>query len=269
VADIAPPKRRAEAIGFFSAANAIGLIIGPVVGFMFVEATGFRHLFYFAGGLAFSAFLISLFTRERRQSGGSKRQSWTLRTGIVAVEALPAAWIVLCMGMGFGVVHAFIAIFSQLRDVANPGFYFMVQAIAVLISRTFSGRLADRHGRVIVIVPGILLMAISLAVLPLAYGYPYFVISASLFGLGFGSAMPASTALLIDRVRPERRGLAMSTYLMGLDVGFSIGSILLGWVSQQFGFGVMWPLAATCTLLGLAGLLADRRRVTSATIHLP
>jgi len=29
-------------------------------------------------------------------------------------------------------------------------------------------------------------------------------------------------------------------------------------VGQHWGFGVMWPLAAACTLLGLAGLLADR-----------
>jgi predicted MFS family arabinose efflux permease len=66
-------------------------------------------------------------------------------------------------------------------------------------------------------------------------------------------------ALLIDRVRPEQRGLATSTYFTGFDAGISIGSLLLGMVSQHWGFGVMWTLAAACTLLGLAGLMADRQ----------
>jgi len=259
VADIAPLRRRGETMGVFSAAQAVGLIVGPVIGFVLVEAVGFQRLFYFSGGLAFTAFLISLFARERRQPWEITRQPWSPRTGIVAVDALPVAWTTLCMGMGFGTVNAFIAIFAQLRGVQNPGFYFMVQAIALLVSRAFAGRLADQYGRPVVIVPGILLMAAALGLLPLAYGFAYFVMSASLFGLGFGTAQPATMALLIDRVRPEQRGLATSTYFTGFDAGISIGSLLLGMVSQHWGFGVMWTLAAACTLLGLAGLMADRQ----------
>jgi len=263
VADIAPLRRRGEAMGLFSAAQAVGLIVGPVIGFMLVGSIGFRHLFYFSGGLAFTAFLISLFARERRQPWEIKRQPWSPRTGIVVVDALPVAWTALCMGMGFGTVNAFIAIFAQSRGVQNPGFYFMVQAIALLVSRTFAGRLADQYGRRIVIIPGIILMAVALVLLPLAHGFDYFVIAASLFGLGFGTAQPATMALLIDRVRQEQRGLATSTYFTGFDAGISIGSILLGMVSQDWGFGVMWPLAAACTLLGLAGLMADRHHSSS------
>ena len=260
VADIAPVRRRGEAVGLFGAAQAIGLIIGPVAGFMLIGATGgFQHLFYFSGGLAFTAFLISLFTRERRQPWEIRRRPWSLRTGIVAIDALPVAWMTLCMGMGFGAISAFISIFAQSRGLQNPGYFFMVQAIALLISRTFAGGLADRHGRAAAIVPGIILMAMALVLLPLAHGFPYFVISASLLGFGFGTAQPASMALLIDQVRPEQRGLASGTYFTGFDAGVSIGSVLLGVVSQHWGFGVMWTISAACTLLGLAGLLKAGR----------
>ncbi len=263
VADIAPFKRRAEAVGLFAAAQAVGLIIGPVIGFMLVGSTGFQYLFYFTGGLAFTAFAISIFAKERRQPWKIKRQPWSPRTGIVAIDALPIAWTALCMGIGFGTITAFISIFAQSRGVQNPGFYFMVQAIALLVSRMFAGRLADQYGRAIAIIPGVILMAAALALLPLAHGFPYFVISASLFGIGFGSAQPATMALLIDRVRPEQRGLATGTYFTGFDAGISIGSILLGVVSQHCGFGVMWPISAVCTLLGLAGLVADSRHGNS------
>jgi MFS family permease len=260
VADIAPLKQRAEAMGLFAAAQAVGLIIGPVVGFFLVRTLGFVYLFSFSGGLAVLAFLVSLFTQEQRQPREIKRRSWSPRTGIVAIESLPVAWMALCMGMGFGSLYAFIPIFATPRGLQNPGIYFMVQAIALLISRMFAGRLADRYGRAVVIVPGIIFMTIGLTLLPLAHGFAYFVILAALFGLGFGTAQPAIMALLIDQVRPERRGLATSTYFIGYDAGNALGAIGLGIVSQHWGFGVMWPMAAACTLLGLAGLLADRRR---------
>ena len=258
IADIAPFRRRAEAVGIFAATQAIGLIVGPVVGFLLIGEIGFHRLFYFSGGLAFTAFFISFFAHERMQPSLTGRQPWSLRTGIVTAEALPMAWMALCMGLGFGSVSSFISIFARQRGFQNPGFYFMVQAIALLASRILLGRLADRFGRAKVIFPGIVLMAMALGMLPLAYDFSFFVISASLFGLGFGAAQPATMALLIDRIRPEKRGIATSTYYTGFDGGVSLGSILLGAVSQHLGFAVMWPIAAVCTLLGLAGLKREK-----------
>lgn len=55
-------------------------------------------------------------------------------------------------------------------------------------------------------------------------------------------------ALLVDKVRPEQQGLAVSTYFAGFDGGISLGSTGFGVVSQIWGFGIMWPLSAACTL---------------------
>lgn len=260
IADIAPLQRRAEAVGVFAAAQAMGLIIGPAIGFMIVGANGFHRLFYFSGGLAFTAFFISIFAREQRRPEEIKTRTWSVRTSILTIEALPLAWMALCMGMGFGAVNSFIAIFARTRGFQNPGFYFMVQALALLISRIFTGRLADRYGRRIAIIPGFILGALALVLLPFANDFFDFILSASLFGLGFGAAQPATMALLIDRVPSEQRGLASSTYYMGFDGGISIGSILLGAVSQRLGFGVMWPIAAGCILLGLTGFYIENCR---------
>lgn len=260
VADIAPPKRRAEAVGLFAAAQAFGLITGPTVGFLIISLWGFPSLFYFSAVLAFSAFAVSFLAKERRPQTVSRRLPWTLRTGIVALDALPMAWTALCLGVGFGPVGAFIAIYATSRGVENPGLYFTVQAVALLFSRTFTGPLADRRGRAVVVIPGVIAVALSLATLPLANDLPQFLASAALYGLGFGMAQPATMALLIDRVRPERRGMAMSTYFTGFDLGIAVSSLALGMVSEAWGFGVMWYISAAGTLLGLLGLLGARNR---------
>ncbi len=242
----------------FSAAQAVGLIIGPAIGFFIVDWLGFRSMFYFAAGLAFLACAVSFFARERRRRPAGRRPTWSLRTGIVALEALPMAWTTMCLGMGFGPISAFIAIYASARGVENPGFFFTVQALALIISRPFAGRLADRRGRETVLVPGVALTALSLLALPWAGDFPSILAAGALFGLGFGMAQPATMALLIDRVGPQRRGMAMSTYYTGFDLGISISSVALGMVSQSWGFGAMWTISAACVLLGLLGLSGGR-----------
>ena len=260
LADIAPKERRAEAIGIFSTAMSVGMIVGPALGFAVVAALGYTWLFTFSAGLAFAALAVSFLARERRPRPTAPRAPWTLRNGIVAPDALPIAWTALCLGMGFGPLGTFIAIYAQGHGVANPGIYFTVQALALIVARTFAGPLADRRGRAFVMVPGIIISAASLAVLPLATDLTVFMVSAVLFGIGFGISQPATMALLVDQVRPERRGLAMSTYFLGFDLGISIGSIGLGLASQYLGLEAVWLIAAFTTTLGLFGLLGVRRQ---------
>jgi MFS family permease len=258
IADIAPPRRRAEAIGFFAATQDLGLITGPAVGFFIVGLLGFHNLFFVSLGMASLALLCSLFARERRAQPTGSRPQWSIRTGIVSSRALPMASIAFCLGLGFGPVNTFVSIFGQSRGIANPGLFFTVQALALLLSRTLAGRLADRRGRGVVMLPGLLAGALGLAVLPLATSLPVFFISAALWGAGFGFAQPASMALLVDRVRSNERGLALSTYFMGFDVGIGLGSAGFGVLSQAFGWEIMWPLAGACVGLGWLGLLASK-----------
>lgn len=256
IADIVPFRRRAEAVGIFSAAQAVGLIIGPAMGFYLAGRLGYHNLFYFSAGMSVLAFIISLFAKERRAPRTEPLPRWSPRTDLVSIEALPVAWMALCMGMGFGAISTFVAIFAQGRGMENPGFYFMIQACALLISRTFGGRLADLHGRAVAIVPGVILASAAFFWLPFAHSFFDFAISGALFGFGFGIAQPATMALLLDRVSSETRGFAIGTYFAGFDAGIFAGAVLLGVVGHVFGLGAMWPIAGICALLALLGLCA-------------
>jgi len=259
LADIAPPKRRAEAMGWYAVAMDVGLVVGPAVGFFVAQSIGFRNLFYFSAGLAFTAFAVSTLARERRLRPAGPRHAWTLRTGIVALDALPVAWTAFCLGMGFGPVAAFLSIYATSRGVGNPGLYFTMQAVALLCTRSFAGKLADRRGRGYVMTPGLCLAGLALILLPFAYDLPHFLLSAALWGVGFGAAQPATMALLVDRVPLSQRGQAMSTYFLGFDAGISLGSIGLGFVGQAIGLSLMWPIAGLVVVLGMLGLLAGGR----------
>ena len=169
------------------------------------------------------------------------------------------AWMAFCIGMGIGPLNTFLSIYATTRGIQNPGFYFTAQACALLLTRTFAGRLADRRGRTIVIVPGVLVMAIGIGLLPFAAELPLFLISAVFWGVGFGLAQPASLALLVDRAAGAQRALALSTYFMGFDIGIGFGAVALGFVSQAFGWEVTWSISAIAILLGLLGVWTPKR----------
>jgi MFS family permease len=255
LADIAPPKRRAEAMGYYSVAFDIGLMGGPAIGFFLAKYTGLQHIFFLTAALACVAFLLSVPVRERRPPRIGPMPPWQLKTGIVSKPALPAAWMAFCMGMGVGPISAFIAIFARQKGVDNPGLYFTVQAVALALSRTFSGRLSDRRGRVFVIVPGLVSIAAGLLLLPFAHSLVHFMLSAALIGMGFGTSQPATMALAVDLVSLDERGMAVSTYFLGFDSGISLGSFALGALATAFGFSAVWFIAAGCVLLGLLGIL--------------
>jgi MFS family permease len=76
ISDIAPPKRRADGIGFFAATADIGMISGPAIGFFIANALGFHQLFYASAAMSLLALGCSVFARERRVQS----------TGLVLVE---------------------------------------------------------------------------------------------------------------------------------------------------------------------------------------
>jgi MFS family permease len=260
LADIAPPLRRAEAMGYYAVMMDLGLLGGPALAFFLVKYIELQHIFFLTAALACAAFVISIPVREHRAPRLGPRPSWQLKTGIISTSALPAAWVAFCMGMGVGPIIAFIAIFARGIGVNNPGLFFTAQAIALMASRTFSGRLSDRRGRAFVIVPGLCSMAIGLLLLPFAHTFLHLVLSAVFLGIGFGAGQPATMALTVDLVSPDERGMAVSTYFLGFDAGISLGSFALGAVITAFGFSVAWIAAAGCVLLGLLGPMWSRRQ---------
>ncbi len=254
LADITPPSRRGEAMGYFAVAFDIGLLAGPALGFFLANYIGLQHIFFLTAALSCVAFLVSLPVRERRPPRIGPMPRWNLKTGLVSKPALPAAWIAFCMGMGLGPVSAFIAIFGRQRGVDNPGLYFSVQAIALALSRTFAGRLSDRRGRAFVIVPGLISIACGLLLLPFVHSLLPLLVSAFLIGLGFGTCQPATMALTVDSVSLDERGMATSTFFLGFDSGISLGSFALGAAITAFGFNAAWAIAAVSVLLGVFGV---------------
>ena len=101
-----------------------------------------------------------------------------------------------------GVVVTFLplAVVEGPRNLAAVGLF--VQAVAATASRWWAGRLGDRHGPAVLLVPGVVAAAGMLA-LVLIDRLAAVVAGMALFGSGFGVTQNASMTLMLNRVAPS------------------------------------------------------------------
>ncbi|MBM7654553.1 putative MFS family arabinose efflux permease [Neobacillus cucumis] len=77
------------------------------------------------------------------------------------------------------------------------------------------------------------------------------IISAIMYGIGFGSAQPSLQAATLRLVSSQRTGVANASYSTGADLGIGLGAIILGWVSQYSNFHVLFTVSAVSVTLSL------------------
>lgn len=264
ITDIIPASRRGEGMGWFGMAMTVAMAIGPTVGVWALDGGEYSRLFGIATGLSAVAFLLAISARIPKHPRSSSRK-------IVLFErsVLPLTAALFFLSVAYGGITTFLPLFGESIRV-NSGTFFLVYALALTLARPVAGKLSDRFGEAVVIVPGLIVTVLSLAVLSFSTNLAGVVVAAVLYGIGFGSAQPALQAANLRLAPPERRGVASASFMTAFDLGIGLGSIVLGWVSQYTGYETLFLVCAGSVLVSAAifvslvrGRLAKRREVAA------
>jgi MFS family permease len=254
VADIAAPQRRGEALGLFGMSGNVALAIGPLLGIWIADHLGFGWLFAVSTGVALVALLLAVGQQETIQA----RSDAPLRLGSALSPAVFYPCLIELATMGtYGFVSTYLPLYARTAG-GNPGLFFLVMAVAVLLARGVAGRVSDRVGRPPVATAGALFIAAALAavaVLPASWAI---ALAGALYGLGFGTTQPAVMAWCVDRVPPGERGKAMGTFFTALELGIAAGAIAFGWIVAATGYRLAF-LAGALLALAAAALAALHR----------
>lgn len=238
VADVIPPDRRGEGMGWFGMAMTLAMAVGPLIGVAAQEGYSFRGAFVIAAGLAVAALGAAVTVRVPFQRKAGKR-----RLEVFDPAAVPVSVAVAFLALAYGAVTTFLPLFAGTIDV-NSGVFFFVYACALAVARPLAGTLSDRYGEAFVVIPATVLASVSLLVLSAATGVGGVLAAAALYGMGFGSAQPALQAAILRMVSRERIGVANASFFTAFDLGIAFGSTLLGWVSQRLGYRAVFIAAA-------------------------
>jgi MFS family permease len=85
------------------------------------------------------------------------------------------------------------------------------------------------------------------------------ILSAIVFGVGFGTAYPVYVGYVMHDVNPGRRGAAFGAILAAFDTGIGTGSTSMGWIIQGHGFQTAFGIAAAISALALPYFLLVER----------
>ncbi len=259
---VSPVSRRAEAMAVYTTAYNIPLSFGPALGVLIAQQTSFPTVFFISAALGLMATLAALQAREPSLPAqtANPRRVWNR-------DALGPGVFMLTLMFAYGGMFTFVAILAIERHLPNAGLYFITYTAGLLLSQWSAGRLSDRYGRMVVILPGMVIAGVGMWALAFAEGW--WILAAGLVvGVGIGAAQPSLFAVAADRSQPGERGSAMATIGMALEIGISAGAIIGGMVGQAFGlagtFVFTGSLPVLGAILGLA-LPASRRWLLGRT----
>ena len=250
---------RAAKLSTYSSITIVGRSVAPFLGGFLISLASFDAVYIacaISGVLALGAGLL---LRNDMPAPTVKRERphfWASLTtvlrdrGIMLVSLIEAAQYLV-----FGAIEAFIALYAASLGIPawQIGVILGVQLVSIVFAKPIMGRVSDRVGRKQVIIPGLLIGAASVVLLPFAPNFIGLSVLSLVFGIGFATVTSSTAALVADLTQNGRYGSSMGVLRTVMDVGQSIGPVLTGWMVGVAGYGSAFTLLAV--ILVCAALL--------------
>jgi MFS family permease len=248
VTECIPPARRAEGLSYWGFASIVAVAIAPSLGLWVFERGGWTTLC--VGAMVLNLVMAVI--------------AWRLPPDAVRGGSVPVRlhemveWRILVLGVtlflysfSYGGITSFAAVYAEQLGITPKALYFTAFATAIILTRPFIARYADQVGHERVVLPCLAAVAAGVALLALATSRAGFLVSAFVFGTGFGSAYPIFLAHLMKRIPLERRGATFGALIGAFDIGIGTGSMAIGWMGEHYGYGRAFAVAAALAAMSI------------------
>ena len=231
VADVVPVDRRGEAMGILGICLSIGASASPPLGSWLVKAYGINSMFYASSVLAALSVIILMKLPEtlKEKQPFRFRLLNVSRDDIFDPLAIPAGIMMLFCYFSYGVILTLVPDLSDHLGLSNRGIFFTLFTLSSVSTRFFAGKISDRLGREPVLKLSALLIGVAMLVFAHAHTPEMLYLASVLFGLGNGIFSPAINAWTVDLGDPERKGRALATMFIALEIAIGGGALLAGW----------------------------------------
>jgi predicted MFS family arabinose efflux permease len=267
IADITPPERRAERMGFFGAAFNLGFALGPTIGGLLavpgIGLAGFRPPIFAAASLAGAAALwAALILRDSRPGDGIPRPAPHMGEAFRFVgghRLLTRLFAIAFVGIAaFASMEAVFGLWTEhvfgwtAREV---GLAFLAIGGAGMTAQLFLiGPLVRRFGEARVIVGGLALLCTAMVLMPLTRSQAMAVALMSLLMMGHSLAFPNAGALVSRATPPATQGSVMGLMMASNALSRIVAPPFFGFVYG--GVGPDAPYFACAAMVVAAILVA-------------
>lgn len=233
--DIIPKSRVGEGMGYYMLSITLAMIIAPSLGIYIYQHVHFYVLILCAavlGGIAFLLFsLIKYQTPLRVLENQKQVHRFSLRDSLIDRNSIFPALITLCVSISNGAIVTFIVIFGEERGLDQIFLFYFFNACMATVVRPITGRWFDRRGPWSLVMVCSFLGFVSLWTLAYTNSNMMLIFSGILFGVGYGSLIPALQAWVLSVTTEERSGTANGMFYSSIDLGVGISALILGFIS--------------------------------------
>ena len=260
-ADIIPRARMSEGLGLFGLYGTISSAVAPGIALAIIgdgdDNSKFTPLFILSAGICVVCMVLDALIRYERRTKVRGEDDQTMPDDVAPANGLPPktflgfeagvllpAVIIIFVFIAFSSVASFLTLFAKERGLGNIGVFFTFSAAGLFLSRVFLGKVADRRGADILVIPALLLLVISYGAIPFVNRASWLFVIGFPIGLAQGAICPAVNMMMFRRCTHKRRGTAAAAYFSSIDLGFGLGALMFGVIEEFSGYYLLYWTAA-------------------------
>jgi MFS family permease len=254
--DLAPDKRRGEALSYFSLALYGGLAVGAVLGESIRAVATFDAVWFAAAGAAAVAGSLGLPVRDTRLAPYEPPSSRRL---VHQAGLLPGA-VMACSVCGLAGFNTFVPLYALDIGLSGSRGVFVVFSAIVMLIRSFGARIPDTMGPRRTALAALVVSAAGLGLIALWAGQAGLYAGTALFSVGQALAFPALMTIAVEAAPPSERAAVVGTFTAFFDLAFGTGALGLGAVAELLGYSGAFAGAALVAAAGAAVMVARAER---------
>jgi MFS family permease len=251
VTDLAPERRRGEALSIFSLGLWGGLALGPLLGELVLGSTGFDTVWLLAAGSCLGAGLVGLALPETAPPR-AKHPSPLSR--LVQPQAIGPGVVLAFTVLGFAGLGTFGALYARELGLEGAGTVWLLFSAVVVATRILARHVPDRLGPKRTSRVALALIASGLLAIGLWNAPAGLYVGTLVVAFGHALAFPSLMTLAVNNAPAEERSAAVGTFSAFTELGFLVGALSLGAVASAVGYEGVFVVCALGPLAGVAVL---------------
>ncbi|ALC90640.1 MFS transporter permease [Bacillus sp. FJAT-18017] len=269
--NIVPKSRLGEGIVFFAMSTSVGTTMGPLIAISYLANFSFNSMMLLTLGLMTFSLVCSFFTKNntvKKEESPQETEKEPFYKYMFDKRVLLPSILVALNYMAIAGTVNFIGAFGKEINVGGKiSQFFIAQGIAMVVVRFFSGKIFDRWGHRILIIPAAVSGAAGLILLGFSTGMVMVWVSGLLFGIAYGIIHPTIQAWALTLVPAEKKATANSMLLIFIDFGLAIGSVGLGFLAKNVGYGMTFSYSAAFMIIILLLYLVGVKKTVALAAH--
>ena len=270
VADVIPKSRFGEGIGYYTLAMSLAQALGPAFGLYLISGDNYFLMFIIAGVLIFAAACLNLIFRRnnsftlyqpKEKVKDEKNSQYKGVWRYIEKKALGASLTEFLVCFALSSVVVFAALFAKSKGFETiTSVFFIISAMASIVTRFFIGKLLDQYGAVPILIVGFICGILASVMMVFVTNQIVFMCIGAIYGFCIGITTTVLNTCALQNVDNNRRGAASAIFWLSMDLGYGIGGAVWGIIIDQFNFKVTYCGVTAVMLIGMVHSLAFSRK---------